>query len=52
MCGLVVSSKFLEQRAWIGVIALYYFLRGVLAVRGWGAEQAIAGCGEAGSTAQ
>jgi hypothetical protein len=26
MCGLVVSPKFLEQGAWVAVLALQYFL--------------------------
>jgi hypothetical protein len=26
MCGIVVSSKFLEQWAWVQVLGLHYFL--------------------------
>jgi hypothetical protein len=39
MCGLVVSPKFLELGVWVRVLALHFFLRGVVvAWVGSGAE--------------
>jgi hypothetical protein len=41
MCNLVVSLKFPELRVWLRVLALHFFLRGVVAAwLGLGAEQA------------